>query len=89
MNNIQKAGGVAALLESLRHAPLLSQLASMFGVVWVGLVIASGMIANIGLATVIEMAANEPEQAMSVWCTIYAVVAETGLCDMCERKCYD
>jgi hypothetical protein len=44
----------------------------------VGLVIASGMIANIGLAAAIELAAKDPEQAMTVWRTIYAVVEGIG-----------
>ncbi|MEZ9233026.1 hypothetical protein AB4259_18305 [Vibrio amylolyticus] len=58
--------------------PILSQIASIFGVVWVGLVIASGMIANIGLATVLELSAKDPEQAMTVWRTIYTVVEGLG-----------
>ena len=35
-------------------APVLSQTASVFGIIWVGLVIASGMIANIGLAAAMD-----------------------------------
>ncbi|WGV98094.1 hypothetical protein QF117_04350 [Vibrio sp. YMD68] len=60
------------------HTPILSQIASIFGVVWVGLVIASGMVANIGLAAVLELSAKDPEQAMTVWRTIYTVVEGLG-----------
>ena len=50
----------------------------MFGVIWVGLVIASGMIANIGLAAVIKLSVNEPEQAMSLWLTVNIIVEGLG-----------
>jgi hypothetical protein len=70
---------VLALHERLKGStPILSKIASIFGVVWVGLVIASGMIANIGLATVLELSAKDPEQAMTVWRAIYSVVEGLG-----------
>ncbi len=70
---------VLALHERLRgKAATLGQLAGIFGVIWVGLVMASGMIANIGLATVIKVAAEEPEQARAVWLTINSVVEGLG-----------
>jgi len=70
---------VVALYERLKiNAPTLSQIASVFGVVWVGLVIASGMIANIGLAAALELSTTDPEQAMTAWRAIYAVVEGLG-----------
>jgi hypothetical protein len=70
---------VLALHERLKiHAPALSQFAGVFGIVWVGLVIASGMIANIGLASAIELSTKDPEQAMTVWRAIYSVVEGLG-----------
>ena len=70
---------VLALHERLKvNTPTLSQIAAIFGVVWVGLVIASGMIANIGLVAAIELSIKEPEQAMTLWRTIYAVVEGLG-----------
>lgn len=41
--------------------PNLSILASVFGIICVGLVFASGMIANIGLASVIEIGIEAPK----------------------------
>jgi hypothetical protein len=70
---------VLALHERLKgsgHA--LSHIAAVFGLVWVGLVIASGMIANIGLGTVIEISAKDPEQAMTVWLTINSITEGLG-----------
>lgn len=70
---------VLAINERLKsNTPILSQIASIFGVVWVGLVIASGMIANIGLSAVLELSTKEPEQAMTVWRAIYSVVEGLG-----------
>lgn len=47
--------------------PNLSILASVFGIIWVGLVLASGMIANIGLTSVIEIGIEAPQKAISIW----------------------
>ena len=70
---------VLALHERLKlNSPTLSLFASIFGVIWVGLVIASGMIANIGLAAALELSAKDPEQAMTVWRTISSVVEGLG-----------
>ena len=55
--------------------PIFSKLVAVFGFIWVGLVIASGMISNIGLDYVIKLGAKAPEDAMLVWSSI-SVVAE-------------
>lgn len=59
-------------------APVLSQTASVFGIIWVGLVIASGMIANIGLAAAIDLSATNAEQAMTLWIIINTIVEGLG-----------
>ena len=70
---------VLALYHRLKRSALvLSQLAAVFGFIWVGLVIASGMIANIGLAAVIRLSVNDPEQAMTVWKTLNVIVEGIG-----------
>ena len=70
---------VVAIHERLKiNTPTLSQISSIFGIIWVGLVIASGMIANIGLASVLELSTKDPEQAMTVWRAIYSVVEGLG-----------
>ena len=77
-------GALLAVLVSAIHqrlqknAPALSQLAAIFGVIWVCLVIASGMIANVGLNTVLAISVKEPEQAMTIWLTINAIVEGVG-----------
>ncbi len=68
-----------ALHERLRHgATALMQVATAFGVIWAGVVIASGMIFNIGMGTVIGLHAIAPEQAATVWLAIEAVFDGIG-----------
>ena len=59
-------------------SPNLSKIATVFGLVWVGLVIASGMIANIGLSSVVKLGVNEPDQAMLIWSSIGIVTEGLG-----------
>jgi len=70
---------VLALHQRLKtKAPALSQAASAFGLIWVGLVIASGMIANVGLGAVLELSVKNAEQAMTVWIVINTIVEGLG-----------
>ncbi len=56
----------------------LSQVAAVFGFTWVVLVMASGMISNIGLAKVLKLAATQPDQAWTMWLTLNAVIEGLG-----------
>jgi hypothetical protein len=75
-------GVLLAVLVTSLHAkmkkavPTLSSLASVFGVIWVGLVIASGMIANIGLEAVVNL--SDPENAIATWSIVTLVVEGLG-----------
>jgi hypothetical protein len=51
----------------------LSRVASVFGLIWSGVIIATGMITNIGYGTVAGLASSEPETARTVWITLDAV----------------
>jgi hypothetical protein len=65
---------VLALYERLKAgSPAMAQTASAFGLIWAGLVIASGMIFNIGLGTVVDLYGEDPAQAASVWLAIASV----------------
>lgn len=67
-----------ALYERLKvGAPAMAQTATAFGLIWAGLVIASGMVANIGLGTVVDLYGKDPAQAASAWLTLRSV--ESGL----------
>lgn len=63
-----------ALHERLKaHAPGLMMATTAFGLIWAGLVLASGMISNVGLDTVAHLHADDPQRAATVWLAIGAV----------------
>jgi hypothetical protein len=65
---------VIALDERLReNAPTAAHIARAFGIIWAGLVIAAGMIANLGLGTVDDLAGTDQAQAEAVWSALDAV----------------
>ena len=55
----------------------MAQTATAFGLIWAGLVIASGMVANISLGTVVDLYGKDPARAASVWLALSSV--EEGL----------
>lgn len=70
---------VLALYRRMKDkAPVLSQMAMVFGIIWAGLVIASGMIANVGLSAAIDLSAKNTEQAMFLWVVINTIVEGLG-----------
>ena len=54
-------------------SPGMMQTATAFGLIWAGLVLASGMIFNVGLASVIELAGSDMAQATAMWQSVHAV----------------
>lgn len=63
-----------ALHERLKDkSPDLMKIATPFGLIWVGLVIASGMVANVGLEAVAAIHARDVAQAISTWLAINAI----------------
>lgn len=54
-------------------APALAQTAAAFGVIWAGLLLATGMLTNIGLGTVADLQSTDPAMAATVWVTLDAV----------------
>ena len=70
---------VVGLHEKLKQAekPTIA-IASLFGAIWVGLVIASGMISNIGLAYAIEIMDASADKAFDIWVIISLVTESIG-----------
>ena len=63
-----------ALYERLKAgSTAMMQTATAFGIIWAGLVIASGMVANIGLGTVVDLYGKDPAQAATVWLALDSV----------------
>ena len=70
---------VLALYHRLKaERPELMQVATGFGLIWAGLVIASGMIANIGMSAVIDLYKTDPDQAASLWRAISTMQEALG-----------
>ena len=68
-----------ALYDRLKSgAPALMQAATAIGIVWAGSLIASGMVANAGLAMIIPLFAQDPAQAALTWQGIEAVTSGLG-----------
>ena len=59
-------------------SPAIMQTATAFGLIWAGLVIASGMIANIGNSTVVALFSENQDQAVSLWLAIITVQEALG-----------
>jgi len=67
---------VLAIHQRLKnYSSIFSNLASIFGIIWVGLVISSGMIANIGLNSILAMGITEPNNAMLIWSSV-SIISE-------------
>lgn len=70
---------VIALHERLKAAaPSLMKIATTFGLIWAGLMFASGMIANVGTSAVIDLYVQNPEQAGLLWLSINSVIMGLG-----------
>ena len=54
-------------------SPAVVQTATAFGIIWAGLVIASGMVANVGMDTVVDLFGKDQAQAASVWLALESV----------------
>ena len=68
-----------ALYDRLKcGAQALMQVATVIGIIWAGSLIASGMVANAGIAPVIELYAKDPTQAALTWQGIESVANGLG-----------
>jgi len=63
---------------SPREGGAIAKIATVFGFIWAGLVIASGMVANVGASLIVEMVGKDPEQAASLWLAMHFVVDGLG-----------
>lgn len=79
------AFGVALLplVRALRQRlvdvePGLADTGAVLGYVWIGLMFATGMVANIGIDVVADLAESDPGRAASVWASLDAVTDGLG-----------
>ena len=59
-------------------SPVAARIASAVGIVWAGMLIASGMVANAGIAPTIAMHETDPAQAVGFWSVIETVSGGLG-----------
>jgi len=68
-----------ALYERLKaDSPAMMQTATAIGIIWATVVIASGMIFNIGMDNVVNLYGKDPAQAATVWRVIASVCDGLG-----------
>jgi hypothetical protein len=68
-----------ALYDRLKSgAPAIMQVATVIGIIWAGSLIASGMVANAGIAPAVTLYANDPAQAALTWQGIETVASGLG-----------
>jgi len=68
-----------ALYDRLKSgAPAIMQVATAIGIIWAGSLIASGMVANAGIAPVVALYAKDPAQAALTWQGIESVASGLG-----------
>ncbi len=68
-----------ALYERLKAgSSAMAQIATAFEIIWANLVIASGMVANIGTGVVVDLYSRDPAQAASLWLAVNSVVTGLG-----------
>jgi hypothetical protein len=68
-----------ALYERLKDdSPAMMQTVTAIGVIWATVVIASGMIFNIGMDNVVNLHGTDPDQAETVWWAIVSVCDGIG-----------
>jgi hypothetical protein len=59
-------------------SPNLMRIATAFGLIWAGVLIAAGMIFNIGMGSVLELSADDPSSATTAWIAIESVFDGLG-----------
>lgn len=68
-----------ALYERLKAgAPAMMQVATAIGIIWAGSLVASGMVANAGIAPIVALYGKDPAQAALTWLGIESVASGLG-----------
>lgn len=73
---------IALALALYQHlntgSPAIMRTATAIGIIWAGLLVASGMVSNTGIASVVALYGNDPAQAALAWLTIESVANGLG-----------
>lgn len=69
---------VLGVKERLRATPALARTAEVFGHIWAGLLLASGMVYLVGQQAVVALAADDPTTAATTWASVSIVQDALG-----------
>jgi hypothetical protein len=70
--------GLALRQRFADRTPALANAGLVFAAIWAALMFATGMISNIGIEAVADLAETEPDRAVTMWSTIDAVTNGLG-----------
>lgn len=70
--------GLALRKRLVDEAPTLANVGVVFAVIWAALMFATGMISNIGIEAVADLAESDPDRAITVWSSIDIVTNGLG-----------
>ncbi len=70
--------GLALRQRLVADSPILANTATVFAMIWAALMFATGMISNIGIEAVADLAESDPDRAVTVWSTIDTVTNGLG-----------
>ena len=70
--------GLALRKRLVGGAPILANIGAVFAMIWAGLMFATGMISNIGIESVADLAETDPEGSTTVWSSIDTVTNGLG-----------
>ena len=70
--------GLALRERLVGGAPILANIGAVFAMIWAGLMFATGMISNIGIESVADLAETDPEGSTTVWSSIDTVTNGLG-----------
>ena len=70
--------GLALRKRLVDGAPILANVGAVFAMIWAGLMFATGMISNIGIESVADLAETDREGAISLWSSIDTVTNGLG-----------
>jgi len=70
--------GLALRQRLADRTPLLANAGMVFAAIWAVLMFATGMISNIGIEAVADLADSDPDRAVTVWSTLDAVTDGLG-----------
>ena len=61
-----------------RSAPAAARVATAIGVIWAGMLVASGVVFIVGMSSVVDLHATDPAGAVDAWQAIYPVTLGLG-----------